>query len=232
MFGIPRMKPLAIFLTLLASSLAVPKDLTGQMFIFPSLSDTAYIQLTPTSNEILFNVTVCLRFFSDETKQQGLFSLATATEPHSLALALNPEGGYQLYVAGQLATFLALPYERNQWNSICATWDSSVGLTQLWVNGVASPKKALHAGGSIADTPIIVVGQDQDSYGGTFNTADAFVGHITDVHMWDHRLSPCEIQSYAGNLLFRPGNYLNWKALEFTKHNYVVVEYNSSARDK
>ncbi|XP_018595617.2 serum amyloid P-component-like [Scleropages formosus] len=229
MFGVPRMKPLAVFLTLLASSLAVPKDLTGRMFVFPVLSDTAHARLVPAVDKILYNITVCLRFFSDESKEQSLFSLATPTEHHGLYLYQVADGGYHLYVWGQLATFPALPYERNQWNSICATWDSSAGLTQLWVNGVASPKKALRAGESIAGTPIVVLGQDQDSYGGTFNTADAFVGHITDVHMWDYRLSPCEIQSYTGNLLFMPGNYLNWQALEFTRHGYVVVEHRDRA---
>ncbi|KAL4641351.1 mucosal pentraxin-like [Arapaima gigas] len=243
------MKRLAVFLVLLSSSLVVSRDrlfeilspspscrlssdLTSQTFFFPTLSNTAYIQLMPSLNEILFNLTVCLWFFSDESKQLNLFSWATPAEPNSLKLFLLTDRRCCLYVAGKPATFLALPYERNRWNSICISWESSVGLTQLWVNGVESPKKAVHAGGSTADTPIVVLGQDQDICGGKFNITDAFVLHVTDVHMWDYGLSPCELQNYTNNMAFTPGNCLNWKTLEHNKHNYMVVDRNRWGKEK
>lgn len=38
---------------------------------------------------------------------------------------------------------------------------------------------------------------------------------MSDVHMWNYILSPCEIQKYVDEQNFTPGNVLNWGALEF-----------------
>ncbi|XP_023664918.1 C-reactive protein-like isoform X3 [Paramormyrops kingsleyae] len=67
-------------------------------------------------------------------------------------------------------------------------------------------------------------GQEQDSYGGGFNAHQSFVGDITDVHMWDHALSPCQIQNYITHASFSPGNVISWKALEYVKQGSVTVE--------
>ena len=68
--------------------------------------------------------------------------------------------------------------------------------------------------------------QDQDSYGGGFVSSQSFVGMMTDVHMWNYVLSPCEIQRYTDNLNFSPGNVINWRALEFEAVGKVVLEEN------
>ena len=43
--------------------------------------------------------------------------------------------------------------------------------------------------------------QEQDSHGGGFDINQSFVDMMSDVHMWDSTLSPCEIQSYLDDLL-------------------------------
>ncbi|KAG7248578.1 hypothetical protein CRUP_008093, partial [Coryphaenoides rupestris] len=37
---------------------------------------------------------------------------------------------------------------------------------------------------------------EQDSHGGGFDAQQTFIGMISDVHMWDFVLSPCEMQRY------------------------------------
>ncbi|CAB1334248.1 unnamed protein product [Coregonus sp. 'balchen'] len=56
---------------------------------------------------------------------------------------------------------------------------------------------------------------DQDSFSGRFDQQQSFVGLLTDVHMWDYMLSPCEIQRCTNQINFTPGDMLNWKALDF-----------------
>ncbi|KAL2086611.1 hypothetical protein ACEWY4_017670 [Coilia grayii] len=114
--------------------------------------------------------------------------------------------------------------ELNSWNSVCATWDSITGLSQVWVNGKPGSRKFIFKGGSLAGTPIIVIGHDQDSYGGGFNKDEALIGQLTDVHMWDHVIAPCEINNFSENKKFQGGNLINWQAVNYAMYGNVVVE--------
>ncbi|XP_076156256.1 female protein-like [Alosa pseudoharengus] len=137
--------------------------MSGKVFTFPQVGNSAHVRLTPLVSKILFSATVCLRFYTDISSSEiALFSMATPTQTNS------------------------------------------TGMSQFTVNGIHSVKKATSAGGSIAGTPIIILGQDQDSYGGSFEIRQAFTGHITDVHMWDHAISTCEIKSYMQGLAHSP----------------------------
>ena len=66
--------------------------------------------------------------------------------------------------------------------------------------------------------------QEQDSHGGGFDINQCFVGMLSDVHMWDHALTPCEIQDYTDHFNITPGNVLNWKALSFQTIGNVLIE--------
>ncbi|KAL2086612.1 hypothetical protein ACEWY4_017671 [Coilia grayii] len=173
--------------------------------------------------KIFFTVTVCLRFFSDYNKEQAPFSLSVPSHADGFVF-FRGDDRYRLYINDRGVFFYGLPTTVNQWNSVCVTWDSETGLAQFWVNGVPSARKAIQAGKSVAGTPSIMLGQDQDTYAGGFDRYDAFYGHVTDVHMWDSVLSPDEIKSYMQCVVPRPGNVVDWNNLEYTKHGYVVVE--------
>uniref|UniRef100_A0A3P8YN60 Pentraxin family member n=1 Tax=Esox lucius TaxID=8010 RepID=A0A3P8YN60_ESOLU len=213
-------------LLLLCSALVVqPIIFKGMEIIFPVESNTAYVKITPNMNKIYFAVTVCIRFFTDyRTKEQAIFSLATPSHADGFVIFRGDGGKYRVYIGDRGIVFTGLPDKMNEWNSVCGTWNAGTGITQLWVNGKPSAKKALHAGGSISGTAIIILGQDQDTYGGGFDTFDSFYGHETDVHMWDTVLSPCEIQSYMEDGIYTPGNVINWKSLEQTSFGNVVIE--------
>ncbi|XP_048089964.1 serum amyloid P-component-like [Alosa alosa] len=94
---------------------------------------------------------------------------------------------------------------------------------RMFVNWIHSVKKSLKAGGSIAGTSIIL-GQHQGSYGERFESSQAFVGQIKDVHMWDHVISTCAIKSYMQGLVHSHGNNLSWTKLGFSIHGQVLLE--------
>ncbi|XP_041959296.1 serum amyloid P-component-like [Alosa sapidissima] len=219
------MMKLAILFLMVSSCYAVPNDMSGKVIIFPAETNTAHVKVTPAVEKIFFSVTVCLRFFSDYNKEQAPFSISTPSHADGFVF-FRGDGRYRLYIGDKGVIFNGLPTGLNEWNSVCVTWDSGNGLAQFWVNGKPSAKKALQAGASIAGTPSIMLGQDQDAYAGGFDVHDAFYGHVTDVHMWDNVLSPAEIENYMKCVISRPGNVVDWKNLEYTKHGYVIVEPN------
>ncbi|KAG7315988.1 hypothetical protein KOW79_020854 [Hemibagrus wyckioides] len=218
------MERLVVLLSLFLLTTAERQDLSGKMFTFPVESNTHHVLLSPELNKIMFTVSVCLRSFSDISRAQSLFSLSLPSADNGFLIYKLKQGVYILNILGVEGTFWGLQEEPNVWNSICATLDATTGLSQLWVNGIPSSRKGIKAGSSLMGIPKIILGQEQDSYGGKFDTAQSFVGMLTDVHMWDSVLSPAQIAYYTSGRQFQPGNVLNWNSLEFTKNGYVVVE--------
>ncbi|KAJ8284409.1 hypothetical protein COCON_G00032590 [Conger conger] len=227
--GSMMMQKLVVLLILLFGSSTKSEDLTGKAFTFPSESITRYATLTPDVDGPYSAVTLCLRFFPENGRAHSLFSLATPSRNNDFLLYYPEKGKYSLHVDSELHEFLGMPDNQNEKNSVCWTWDGKTGFTQVWVNGKRSIKAKIYTGVIAASTPSIILGQDQDSYGGGFDPNQCFVGDLSDVHMWNYVLNPCEIQTYMNGFAFPPGNVLNWKALNYKVNGEVFVEPNDSA---
>ncbi|XP_070768797.1 C-reactive protein-like [Enoplosus armatus] len=211
-------------LVMLTACAASPQDLAGKMFIFPKETNTAHVQLI-TSRRDFSAVTVCLRVITDLYRDHSLFSLATSAADNDFLIFwtfANEE--MRIFSRNIEGSFGGMDYKLNKWHSICSTWDSASGLVQLWFDGQPSMKKFVSSGSNIRGSTIIILGQEQDSHGGRFDLKQSFVGMMSDVHMWDYILSPCEIQNYMDDLNFTPGNVLNWSALEFRITDRVLIE--------
>ena len=81
---------------------------------------------------------------------------------------------------------------------------------QVYKDGAFETKKTgLAARQRIEPSGIWIIGQDQDSFGGGFQQADAFDGSLTDVNVWDRVLDANEISSLASKNcgLGMQGNY-------------------------
>ncbi|WP_170075987.1 LamG-like jellyroll fold domain-containing protein, partial [Paraclostridium dentum] len=177
----------------------------------------------PEMDKISTAVTVCVRAFSD-LPGPTYFSLALPSQDNGFVI-WKVKQTYSLSVLGQVTHFLDFVQDNpNGWNSVCVTWDSITGLAQFWVNGFPSSRKGCKAGSSLTGTPKIILGQEQDSYGGGFDIKAAFVGMLTDVHMWDSVLSPGQIAHYSHGGQFKPGNVINWNSLDYSINGYVIVE--------
>lgn len=215
---------LVLLLVMLTVCAALPQDMSDKMFTFPQETNTAFVRLT-TSRQSLRAVTVCMRTFSDLARDYAPFSLATPSV-HNDFLIFRSEtlNAIQVFVRDQVITFRGLDFKPNTWHSLCSTWDSVSGLTQLWLDGKPSSRKYISSGSSISGPIIITIGQEQDSHGGGFDIKQSFVGMMSDVHMWDYTISPCEIRRYTDNLSFTPGNVLDWEALSFQTNGRVLIE--------
>lgn len=164
------------------------------------------------------------RFLTDLSRNYGLFSLSTPQHSNDFVLfKLSSQDVIRMHARDGGTDFLSLSFPPNTWHSMCATWTSESGLAQLWVDGKPTIKRWLHSGQPISGRPIAILGQEQDSYGGTFDATQSFVGVISKLHMWDYVLTPAEIQRYVDDTNFTPGNVFNWRALEFEIDGNVLV---------
>lgn len=216
---------LRICLLLLVSNAAAVQDMTGKVFTFPQESNMAHVKLNTGSGRSLNGLTVCHRSFTDLQRDHAIFSLATPSKINEFLMFYDSS---RKSVAPHLndvkMTYDGLDYSPNKWHSMCTTSDVNTGLVQLWFNGQPLSKKYVSSGSTITGPSISLLGQDQDTFGGGFDAKQSFVGMITDVHMWDHEISPCEIQKYMNELSFNPGNMINWAALDYETNGKVLVE--------
>uniref|UniRef100_A0A096M948 Pentraxin family member n=2 Tax=Poecilia TaxID=8080 RepID=A0A096M948_POEFO len=212
-----------LLLLLVASCAAIPQNLQGKMFTFPEQTNTAHVRLT-TSRQNFNAVTVCFRFFTDLSREYSLFSLAVPSVYNGF-LFYKSLNSFDVCVRNTCPKFEGLDFKLNKWHSVCGTWEAASGLAQLWLNGQPSSRKPASKS-NINGSIIIALGQDQDSHGGAFDAKQSFVGMMSDLHMWDYRLSPCEIREYATEFGYAKGNVLNWNSLEFQTTGTVLIENN------
>ncbi|XP_068179970.1 serum amyloid P-component-like [Antennarius striatus] len=218
-----KMKVLGL-LCLLTTCSAVIQDLSGKMFTFPQQSNTAHVRLT-TNIQAFTTFTLCHRSFTDLRRDHILFSMSTSSSANTILIfwdEANKE--MEAHIKDIRAEYQGLDYKPNMWHSICTTWDSSTGLLQMWFNGQFLIRKYTNAGSTIRGSSIIILGQEQDSHGGGFDSKQCFLGMMSDVHMWNYILSPCEIHNYVDDRNFTPGNVLSWKSLDFQINGKVLTE--------
>ncbi|XP_012723067.2 C-reactive protein [Fundulus heteroclitus] len=213
-----------LLLVMMKACAAKTQDLSGKMFTFPLESNRAYVKFN-TSRTDFDAVTVCHRSFTDLKRDHILFSIATPSHANDFLIFWdNTNKEMEVFIRNKKAEFGGRDYKLNTWHSVCTTWDTSTGLVQLWFDGQPSIRKFTSSGSNINGPVIIIVGQEQDSHGGGFDIKQSFVGMMSDVHMWDYVLSPCEMQNYLDELNFTPGNVLNWRALNYQIIDKVLLE--------
>ncbi|NWS26534.1 MPTX protein, partial [Polioptila caerulea] len=167
-------------------------DLVGSAFVFPQESQTAHVQVTAELKQPLNNFSVCLRSFTDLTRPYSLFSYATKKQSNEILLFKPKPGQYEL-ILGNKPLFFTVPVSLGQSEHVCVTWESSTGIVGFWFNGEPWPRKGLQKGYTVGVPASILLGQDQDSFGGGFDAQQSFMGEISSVYMWDRGISKSEV---------------------------------------
>ncbi|XP_073480051.1 uncharacterized protein [Aquarana catesbeiana] len=209
-----------VLLLVVPASLA-QEDLEGKMFVFPKETNTAHVTLRPTITEPLQKVSICLRTYSKLSHRYPLFSLSTPTYRNAFLIRFQAPTTYTVYINRGSIVFKrdSKPLD---WSHICVAWDSKTGVVQLWANGKNSTKGYIRGQSSIAVKSSIILGQEQDAFGGGVNASQSLVGEISDVHMWDYVLTPEDIQNVISG--DHHGNVINWKSLLYEMKGDVLLQ--------
>nr|XP_003466593.1 mucosal pentraxin-like [Cavia porcellus] len=207
--------------TLLLSILSVSvtqRDLRGKVLIFPQESATAYVSLIPSVKKPLQNFTLCLKSFTDLNRAYSLFSYSTRSRDNELLLFIEKTGEYQLSIGNAGVNFKVPPLPYNP-RHICVSWESASGIAEFWIDGKPLGRKGVRKGYTVGAEAKIILGQEQDSFGGNFDAKQSFVGEIWDVSLWDYVLPLKDMCDYSDG-----GNVLNWQALTYEENGYVVTK--------
>ena len=100
-----------------------------------------------------------------------------------------------------------------EWHHICMSWRSSDGAWQFYKDGELQSHDSGHSTGhTIQGGGSLVLGQEQDSVGGGFDSKQSFQGSLTNVNVWSYVLSASAIKSMSMSryCLSGVGNVYEW----------------------
>ena len=121
-------------------------------------------------------------------------------EANEIVIAATPtyagsflDHALQLTVGGQVWESDA-EIAGGRWLHVAATWVESSGLATVYIDGTEqAATNGLAAGASLPGGGIMVVGQDQDSPGGGFQSDQSLQGSVDEVLVFDRQLSGSEV---------------------------------------
>ena len=62
---------------------------------------------------------------------------------------------------------------------------------------------------------VLILGQDQDSVGGSFQANQCFIGELTGVNIWNHVINEQQINHMSKSCLRGVGNVFQWSDFKF-----------------
>ncbi|KAM8824397.1 neuronal pentraxin receptor a isoform 1-T1 [Synchiropus picturatus] len=141
--------------------------------------------------------TLCLWVRPAEGGVGTPFSYAVPEQPNELVLLQGLHSSTELLVNDKVAP-LPLQLSRGSWQHVCVSWSQTAGAWQAYQGGkLRGEGHGLAAGHQVRPGGVLILGQEQDSLGGGFDSTQALVGELSQVGLWDRVLTPAQVASLA-----------------------------------
>ena len=92
-----------------------------------------------------------------------------------------------------------LAFNDGAWHRLTVTWDNVEGELKVYDHGNLLYTGTVKPGHNIEAGGIMVVGQEQDSYGGSFQASQAFKGQMGGIKIWNTALGAAEVAASEAN---------------------------------
>ncbi|NXD39636.1 AGRD2 protein, partial [Copsychus sechellarum] len=196
---------------------------TVPVLVFRDKTDTKYVKVL-SDFPALPAVTACAHLQWDTRTQDiaTIFSYAVPAFMNEFQLRgfVDEEGfvRFALIVHGHHSPYLPVFRADGQWHHFCVTWQQENGTWAIYADGKRrASASGLCSGGTSAPQAIFgqgtfIIGQDQDSLGGTFRAKESFSGNITDLHIWQRVLSSEQIEKVRSCWLLEQDLVFGWSS--------------------
>ena len=116
------------------------------------------------------------------------------------------------------------------WRHICITWESTSGSWALYKDAqIKAQGSGLRTKHKIKYGGVIVLAQEQDSDGGSFQKSQSFVGEMTKVNVWSRVLTANEILQMSKSCAVGRGDVMQWSIAIENQTGDNVKEVSSAA---
>ncbi|XP_031588090.1 pentraxin fusion protein-like [Oreochromis aureus] len=216
------MRPL-IGLFLIAVSMALAGSVPIRTLVFSTATSTSYVEMIPQKPMNLTAFTLCMRVATELSGQREIILFAYRTGSYDeLNVWRELDGRLSFYLAGGGVLF-KVPELRALITHLCVTWDSTSGLAALFLDGKRSLSKIYKKDHTVSPGGRVILGQDPDSFLGSFDEQQSFVGEISDVNMWDVVLPDSVIQDMFAGQREPRGNVFDWDSTELRTNGDVEL---------
>ncbi|XP_078075307.1 adhesion G protein-coupled receptor D2 [Mustelus asterias] len=202
----------------------------SHILTFSGRTDTKYAKLLKQFPQ-LQSVTICAQVQFDSTYMgvSTVFSYSISSFINEFQLRANIVRGQHIQLA-LLVHGVHSPYSQavennGKWHHLCVSWTRHGGGWAIAADGsVISSGEQLYISEDIGAGGVFIVGQEQDTFGGSFRKDESFVGNITQLHIWDRVLNASEIQALAEKCFIIPlGLFFQWNISIFEIESTVQV---------
>uniref|UniRef100_A0A8C5QM07 Pentraxin 4 n=1 Tax=Leptobrachium leishanense TaxID=445787 RepID=A0A8C5QM07_9ANUR len=172
------------------------------MLSFPSSSTENYATFGKGLREALHEFSICSWVKTNASYIGTILSYATEDNDNKLVLyGRNGEAYDSLhFVIGDPAfrELPMVPLTDGNWHHVCFIWSSIQGKYWFYVDRrLSSTGSRFQKGYEIPPGGSLILGQEQDSLGGGFDSSESFVGHLAGFAVWNRALSPGEVSGIA-----------------------------------
>uniref|UniRef100_A0A7M4EV78 Adhesion G protein-coupled receptor D2 n=1 Tax=Crocodylus porosus TaxID=8502 RepID=A0A7M4EV78_CROPO len=125
---------------------------------------------------------------------------------------------FALIVHGHHSPYLPVFRSDGEWHHFCVTWQQPNGTWAMYADGKRKASATgLCATGLAAPQAVrghgtFIIGQDQDSLGGTFKEKESFSGNLTDLHVWRQVLSEVQLERVRSCRPVEQGLVFGWSS--------------------
>ncbi|MBN3303919.1 PTX4 protein, partial [Amia calva] len=172
------------------------------MLIFPGPSTQNYVTFRKGFLARIHELSICSWLQVDVPYMGTLLSYATEENDNKLVLygRNSSEQGSVDFVIGDPA-YRQLPVKTlldGKWHHLCIIWSSIEGKFWHYTDRrLTSTGSKFQKGYEVPSGGSFIMGQEQDSLGGGFDVAEAFVGQVAGFAVWNRALAPGEVSGIA-----------------------------------
>jgi glucose/arabinose dehydrogenase len=139
-------------------------------------------------------ITTDLWLKTTTTKAAGIVSYATSGSADEFHL--RTPSNLRVYVKGTASPATGVKLNDGQWHHLAVSWTSTGGAVRVYKDGALAYSGTLRAGTTLTAGGALVLGQDQDSVNGGFETAQAYPGQLDEVALYRTALSLARVQAH------------------------------------
>ncbi|XP_041090378.1 adhesion G-protein coupled receptor D2-like isoform X2 [Polyodon spathula] len=190
------------------------------ILMFQEITHTKYAKVE-LQFPALSEITVCA-WVQWDTKTQGVSTIFSYAEPHFInAFQLRGQTdehgniNMALIVHGHHTHYKTLLRNDGEWHHLCVTWEKAKGTWAIYIDRErGSSGSSLYASNDINGGGMFIIGQDQDTLGGTFN--EAFCGNITALNIWNQTLSEEQVAGVSPCSMITQNQLFHWDLTKIT----------------
>ncbi|XP_044182063.1 neuronal pentraxin receptor-like [Acropora millepora] len=154
--------------------------------------------------------TICFRVRTNDKTGNDRAVVSYSLLTNFNEIRVNKMSAIQLFINEQVVKS-GVSVNDGKWHHVCTSWESADGSWNLYKDGsLGASGSRFKTGYKTKTDGILIIGQEQDAFGGRFDSNQNYIGELTGLNIWNRVLSPNEIANMSKSCHLGEGNVKKW----------------------